>query len=149
MRSPEPSPAASPSPPAGPRPAVVTLPATIAPGDVARLQAEIEALLLDGDVQVAVCDVARHPDADLRVVEILARLALTAGRLGRRIRVRHASREVREFLAFAGLDDVVPCEAGSVQARWQPEQREEPRGVQEEHDVGDAAPGRVELEDLQ
>jgi hypothetical protein len=98
--------------------AVVVMAGPLEPATLAALCAEVERLLVDGDVQVVVCDVERHPDADLRVVETLARLALTARRLGRRIRVRHASRDVQAFLAFAGLADVLPCEGGdSVEVR--------------------------------
>jgi ABC-type transporter Mla MlaB component len=96
--------------------AVVVLAGPLDPDSLAALIANVERLLAEGDVQVVVCDVEPYPAADLRVVETLSRLALTARRLGRRIRVRHASREVRSFLAFAGLADVLPCE-GSVQVR--------------------------------
>jgi ABC-type transporter Mla MlaB component len=90
--------------------AVVVLAGPLDPATLAALTSDIERLLEERDVQVVVCDVERHPAADLRVVETLARLALTAKRLGRRIRVRHASPEVRSFLAFAGLAEVLPCE---------------------------------------
>lgn len=91
--------------------AVVVLAGPLGPDDLAALCVEVERRLIEGDVQLVICDVERHPAADLRVVETLCRLALTARRLGRRIRVRHASRHVRAFLAFAGLADVLPCEA--------------------------------------
>jgi hypothetical protein len=95
-----------------PEGAVVVMAGPLDADALAVLIADVERLLLDRDVQLVVCDVEPYPAADLRVVETLSRLALTAKRLGRRIRVRHASREVRAFLAFAGLSDVLPCDGG-------------------------------------
>ena len=58
-----------------------------------------------------VCDVgALVPD--VLTVDTLARLQLTARRAGHEIRLRHASGELRELLAFAGLRDVLRVEAG-------------------------------------
>jgi ABC-type transporter Mla MlaB component len=91
---------------------VVVLAGPLDPEALATLTSQVEGVLADRDVHVVVCDVESYPAADLRLVEALARLALTAKRLGRRIRVRHASPEVRSFLAFAGLAEVLPCEDG-------------------------------------
>jgi anti-anti-sigma regulatory factor len=41
--------------------------------------------------------------ADAVVVDALARLRLTAHRLGRHMRLRHVSPELRELIDFAGL----------------------------------------------
>ena len=58
-----------------------------------------------------VCDVgALAPDA--AAVDALARLQLNAKRRGLEIRLRHASSELQELLAFLGLDDVLRVEAG-------------------------------------
>ncbi len=58
-----------------------------------------------------VCDVcALAPDGV--AVDVLARLQLTARRLGLEIRLRHASGELQELLAFVGLRDVLRVEAG-------------------------------------
>ena len=56
-----------------------------------------------------VCDVA-HLAADLGALDALARLQLHARRRGEEIRVRNASRELRQLLAFAGLDAVLGVE---------------------------------------
>jgi anti-anti-sigma regulatory factor len=63
---------------------------------------------------VVVCDVSALAGSDLATVDALAGLALVARRLGCRVRLRHASPELRELLALAGLADVVPCAAGSA-----------------------------------
>jgi STAS domain len=58
-----------------------------------------------------VCDVGSvSPDAG--AIDTLARLQLTARRLGLELRLRHASTELRDLLDFAGLRDVLRVEAG-------------------------------------
>jgi hypothetical protein len=78
-----------------------------------------------------VCDVgALAPDAG--AVDALARLQLTARRLGLEIRLRHASGELQELLAFVGLRDVLRVEAGG-----QAKEREQRVGVEEERELDD------------
>ncbi len=78
-----------------------------------------------------VCDVgALAPNAV--AVDALARLQLTARRRGLEIRLRHASSELQELLAFVGLRDVLRVEAGG-----QTEEREQRVGVEEERDLDD------------
>ena len=80
-----------------------------------------------------VCDVgALAPDGV--AVDTLARLQLAARRVGLELRLRHASRELLELLAFAGLEEVLRVEAGG-----QAEQREERVGVEEERELDDPA----------
>jgi hypothetical protein len=80
-----------------------------------------------------VCDVgAVTPDA--AAVDALARLQLNAQRLGLEIRLQHASSELRELIAFAGLDQVL-----RVELKWQAEEREERGGVEEERELDDPA----------
>ena len=74
----------------------------------------------------------------MATVNALARLALTARRLGRRVRLRHASPELTELLAYVGLAEVIPCAQPScLEASGQSEEREEPGGVEEESDPAD------------
>jgi len=54
----------------------------------------------------ALCDAADAPPT-LESVDALARLRLAASRRGCRLHVRNASRELRELVALAGLDDVL------------------------------------------
>jgi hypothetical protein len=92
-------------------------------------------------LRLLTCDVAALTEADLATVDDLARLQLIARRLGMTVRLRDASRELRELLDLAGLGDVVRCsDALSVEPRGQPEQREEPGRVEEEADPGDPIP---------
>jgi hypothetical protein len=58
-----------------------------------------------------VCDVGTFPP-DAAAIDTLARLQLNARRLGLELRLRHASNELQDLLAFAGLRDVLRVEAG-------------------------------------
>ena len=58
---------------------------------------------------IVVCDVA-CARADAETVEALARLQLAARRHGCRVRLRHASDDLRQLIAFMGLRDVFPDE---------------------------------------
>ena len=79
----------------------------IARADLLGLCDRICALLEAADADVALCDV-RGVGPDAVTVDALARLQLAAQRYGRQVRLRHASNELRELLAFMGLCDVLP-----------------------------------------
>ena len=80
----------------------------------------------------------RELDADLATVDVLARITLEARRAGCGLHVRHASDQLRDLLALAGLADVVRCLDDSVvEPGWQAEQRKELLGVEEEGDRAD------------
>ena len=64
------------------------------------------ALLEHGEPKVALCDVIGI-DSDAVTVDALARLQLAAQRRGCRVRLRNASAELRELVAFIGLTDVL------------------------------------------
>jgi STAS domain len=78
------------------------------------------------------CDVAWIAGADVHVVDALARLQLAAKRRGRRLVLQNASRDLADLVGLMGLDDVL-----GVEPRWQPEQREQRLGVEEERDLLD------------
>jgi anti-anti-sigma regulatory factor len=80
-----------------------------------------------------VCD-ASDLDADAAAVDALARLRLTARRLGCRFRLRNATDELRELLAFVGLAEVLGVEPGR-----QAEERKQGGGVEEEAELDDPA----------
>jgi hypothetical protein len=79
-----------------------------------------------------VCDV-RALRADAAALEVLARLALVSRRLGRELRLRHATRELAELVAFAGLAGVL-----GLEPLGEAEEREERAGREEEGELGDA-----------
>jgi ABC-type transporter Mla MlaB component len=133
--------------PGGPSPIVLTLGGPIAPADVPRLCEQLSTLLRqDGYADSVTLDVGALTDPDVVTIDALARMQLTARRLGRRIRLRHAGGGLRRLLASAGLSDVLPLcpvtETDTDRDRdrdaplrldpgGQPEQREQPRGVEE------------------
>ena len=100
--------------------------------DAAALCERARSELERSGAEVLVCDVAglTHPDAG--TIEALARLQLTARRLGCRIHLRDPSPELRGLLDLVGLADVLRVEAGR-----QPEEREQPLGVEERVEMGD------------
>jgi hypothetical protein len=80
-----------------------------------------------------VCDVSAL-DPDAVTLDALARLQLAARRVGLEIRLRHATSELQELLAFVGLTELLHVEAGG-----QPEEREQRGGVEEERQLDDPA----------
>jgi hypothetical protein len=79
-----------------------------------------------------VCDVAALAEPSLETIDGLARLQLAARRIGREVRLRHASDDLQDLLAFVGLADVLRVEPGG-----EPEQREQRLGVEEERELCD------------
>ena len=67
-------------------------------------------------------------------IDLIARQHLAARRLGGRIRLRGASVDLERLIQLAGLAEVL-----RVEPRRQPEQREEPVGVEEERQLPDPA----------
>jgi len=76
---------------------------------------------------------------NLAVVDALARLELAARRAGVALEVADAPEDLCLLVRFCGLD-----EALRLEARRQPEEREERRGVEEEAELRDAPVDDVE-----
>jgi hypothetical protein len=90
---------------------VLVVGGSIAPTDAAVLcerARQVLAELAATDADPIICDVATLR-ADIAAVDAVARMALAARRLDRRVRLRHAPGALRELLALAGLASVVPC----------------------------------------
>lgn len=127
--------------PPGERSVVLALSDPIEPGHIPGLCRRVGLFLQNIEADVVVCDVSAliHPDAV--TVDALARLQLTARRLGSRVGLIHACPQLQELLDLMGLGDVVPNAQLAVETRGQAEEREHPRGVEEEGDPADPAPG--------
>jgi hypothetical protein len=69
---------------------------------------------------------------DIRTVDALARLQLTARRLGWELRLRYPPRELVELIDLVGLTDVL-----RVEPVRKPEEREQPVDVEERVQRGD------------
>lgn len=78
----------------------------IAPTDLPGLAERVCALLNRSSATIAYCDV-RGIGADAVTVDALARLQLAAHRRGCQVRLRNVSAELRDLVAFMGLDDVL------------------------------------------
>jgi ABC-type transporter Mla MlaB component len=103
-----------------------------APADVAALCSRARVQLECGDAEVLVVDVGGLTNPDVGTVDALARLQLTARRLGCRLQLRRASRELRGVLVLCGLSDVL-----GVEPRRQAEEREQAGRVEERVERGD------------
>jgi hypothetical protein len=93
--------------------------------------------------RLAHCDASGVP-VDAVTVDALARLQLAACRYGCKVRLLNASDELLQLLAFMGLDDVLPGDDLRVDPRWEPEEREEALGAEEERELCDPAVHDVE-----
>jgi ABC-type transporter Mla MlaB component len=123
-------------PPAEPGTSVLILSGPIARADVAALCERARLLLERSRTELVICDVAALVEPDAATVDALARLQLTARRLGCKVLLRHACGELQQLLAFAGLSDVLPMVL-RVETSRQTEEREQPGRVEEEADPGD------------
>jgi hypothetical protein len=121
------------SPPPPPQP-VWVISGPLAAGDAAELCERLRDEPATSDAAVVVCDVGALP-ADIVTVDALARLQLTARRLGRRMELRNGSPELDRLLAFVGLADVLGLGGHCGQA----EERVQPCAVEERVDRGDPA----------
>jgi anti-anti-sigma regulatory factor len=131
-------PVSSPGPPLEPRTIVLLFEGSIARVDVPGLCESLRVLLEGTGADEVVCEMGALADPDAVTVDALARLQLTARRLGRQIGLRHACGELRELLALVGLDEVVPlCSESAIEPRREAEQREQPGGIEEEGDSAD------------
>jgi ABC-type transporter Mla MlaB component len=83
----------------------------IAPEDLPGLCDRVCAVLREAGPGLVRCDVT-GVDPDAVTVDALCRLQVAARRLGCRVRLRNASPELRELIAFMGLTDVLPEESG-------------------------------------
>ena len=142
MAAPEesPTPRRSERPPHGPDTIDLVFTGAIDRARIPALCDRLDAVLECSDADLVLCDVGAvvHPDAV--TIDAMARMHLTALRLGRRIRFHQACGELLDLLAFVGLSDVLPVEAAlRLDLGGQAEEREEARGVQEEADTGDPA----------
>jgi ABC-type transporter Mla MlaB component len=79
--------------------------------DIASVCEKARPLLTDGDPGMVVCDVRGVVEPDAVTIDALARLQLTARRLGHEVQIRHASHQLQQLFEFAGLQDVLLLES--------------------------------------
>jgi ABC-type transporter Mla MlaB component len=93
--------------------------------------ASFAASLAPGEPTI-ICDVGEITHPDLVTLSLLARLQLTARRLGRGIQLHRAHDRLIELIVLSGLAAVLSlrCESAG-EPQWQAEQGEEPVHVEE------------------
>ncbi len=121
-----------------PRPTVLTVAGRLEAADAPPLCELVRTSIRESNASTAICDVGDLVGVDAGTVDALARLRLTARRLGCELRLRGASGELLELLAFMGLGDVLQ-DCGTLDAGGQAEEREQRVGFEEEGELGDAA----------
>lgn len=102
---------------------VVEIAGRIDRADIPALCERVRVALEGGGVDLVVCELGALAAADCVAVEALARMQLSARRLGRRLYLRNVSPELSGLLYFVGLGEVVG-EGGAtsgVESRRQPE----------------------------
>ena len=77
--------------------------------------------------RAVVCDCAQISEPTLSTIDQLARLELAARQLGCQLQIRHANAALRDLIELLGLADVL-----RVEVELEPEEREQPGGVEEE-----------------
>jgi hypothetical protein len=124
--------------PADSWPTLIVIDGPIERADIPDLERRVRSCLGGPGDGVVDCDVGLNVNADAVIVDVLARVQLLSGRLGRRFRLRQASDELLDLLAFVGLSDMLPPgERSEFGLEGQAEEREPARGVKEEADPGD------------
>jgi ABC-type transporter Mla MlaB component len=108
--------------------------------------------LLEGcEAGPVACDVGALAEPDAITIDALARLQLTARRLGYRVELRGTCEELEDLLRLTGLLEVLTGSsamvASAVEAWGEPELREQALRVEEEADPVDPTVG--DLQDLQ
>ena len=123
-------------PPDDARPMHMSVRRPIARDRIPGLCAGLAFALRTNPAALVVCDTAGIDDPDIPTVEALARLHLTAKRLGCRFLLSDPGAALADLLDLAGLGEVVGAdEKGSaLEASGEAEQREQPVGVEEERD---------------
>ncbi|MFI1162401.1 STAS domain-containing protein [Streptomyces sp. NPDC020801] len=111
-------------------PAVLVLAGPVTREEATGLCDDVRRLLEATRAGVVVCDVGGLGPPGLGSVDLLARLQLTARRVGGRIRLRDPDPGLHALLALVGL---------TLDTEGQPEQREPALGVQEAVEPGDPA----------
>ena len=138
----EPAPMRPGQPPLAPFPASnsndFVIGTVIGRSDIPALCARAHVVLEAIDVDSLVCDVGAIVEPDAVTIDAIARLQLTARRLGRRIQLRDASGRLLELLAFVGLSEVLPLSPPSgIETRGQAEEREQAGRLEKERDSAD------------
>jgi anti-anti-sigma regulatory factor len=100
---------------------VVEIGGRIDRADIPAMCERVRIALVESSADLVICDVGALTDPDCVAVDALARLQLTARRVGCRLRFRSVSSDLQALLCFVGLSDVIPPGASGLEPRRQPE----------------------------
>jgi ABC-type transporter Mla MlaB component len=95
-------------PMAGESPVVFVVDDGLAASTVGGLCSRLRSLIDESHADLVACDVGALHDCDLVAIDVLARLGLTARRLGCALELRGASDTLVELIAFVGLQQILP-----------------------------------------
>lgn len=110
----------------------VVEPGVVDPAAIAGLCERFAAFARAGTGRVIICDVGAITDPDLATLSLLARLQMTARRLGCGIQLHRAQRRLIELILFSGLGGVLPLYCGlTLEPHREAEQGEEPLDIEE------------------
>ena len=94
------------SPPGGSQ-LVIVLSDSLTRADIPSLCERARRWLENSEVAVVICDAHALTDPDAVAIDAVARLQLTAKRVGRELRLRDACSRLQELIELAGLSDVL------------------------------------------
>jgi anti-anti-sigma regulatory factor len=126
--------------PSRPGSVVVAVGSPIAPAELPALCAAVRSRIERSGAGAVVIDLGAVVAPDVVTIDAMARLALVARRMGCRVHLRDVPVELRELLAFTGLDAALadPDAAGlALELQGQAELREDPLDVEEEAELDD------------
>lgn len=116
---------------------VLVLSGPVARADIPRLCERVRVLLEGRHAEVVICDAEGVDYPDAVTIDVLARLQLTALRLGSRVRLRHLTCDLIELLDLCGLRGVLPVAGYLLESSGEAEEREQASGGEKEADPGD------------
>jgi ABC-type transporter Mla MlaB component len=90
---------------------VLVISAQVASDEVVALCERVGRLLERTDANLVICDVGALDDPDAATVDLVARLQLTARRLGRQVRLLDACGELQDLIELTGLSEFFPFPA--------------------------------------
>jgi ABC-type transporter Mla MlaB component len=93
--------------PGEPNTIVLAISGRVTRAGIPALCERVHYFLETGDARLVICDVSAVIEPDAVALDALARLQLTAKRLGYQIKLRYACDELQDLIDWTGLHDVV------------------------------------------
>jgi ABC-type transporter Mla MlaB component len=130
--------AAKPSARPPPSSIVLVISGPVPDDQVVSLCERVGRMLERSGANLVICDVGALDDPDAATVDLVARLQLTARRLGRKVHLLDACGELQDLIELTGLSEIFSVsDELDLEPSGDPEQREPPGRVEEKRDPGD------------